>query len=337
VKVRNLFGLLFIIGMAGLVYWRLQSEPKPIKRTTLHPGAQQTDTEAELAALPTTIPLALTDSAGRVVSLSTAPQRIVSLAPSCTELLYDLGLGNRLVADTAVDDYPAEATKKPHVGGYSDMSVERILAQKPDLIVADNAINRQIIAQLETVHVPMLVLEAHTVPQVYDTIRILGRATGQNSEAERSISRMKSRLDTVRKTVSNAISRPSVVVIYGTDPIYTTGPGSFLDDLIRIAGGKNIVAQPASQISSEEVVMAQPDVILCDPSIKDKIAAMPGWKEHVPAVMHSTYFIPSENATISRGVPRLAEAAEELAHFLHPELFTADGQPASAAGSPARP
>lgn len=335
-KVRNLFGLVFILGMAGLVYWRLQSEPKPIKRTAQHP-ATQSDTEAELAALPTTFPLALTDSAGRLVSLSAPPQRIVSLAPSCTELLYDLGLGNRIVADTAVDDYPAEATKKPHVGGYSDMSVERILAQKPDLIVADNAINRQIIAQLENMRVPLIVLEAHTVVQVYDTIRILGRATGQNAEAERSVGRMKSRLDAVRKAVSNAVSRPKVVIIYGTDPIYTTGPGSFLDDLVTIAGGRNIVEQPASQISAEAVVLAQPDVILCDPSIKDSIAALPGWKEHVPAVMHSTYFIPSENATIVRGVPRLAQAAEELAHFLHPELFTSDGQPAAVSGSHARP
>ncbi len=335
-KVRNLFGLLFFVGMMGLVYWRLQSEPKPIKRTVV-PRSTQSDTEAELAALPNTFPLALTDSAGRVVSLRTTPMRIVSLAPSCTEILFDLGLSNRVVADTSADDYPQAATQKPHIGGYSDMSVEGILAQKPDLIVADNAINRQIIAQLQTVHVPLLVLEAHTLVQVYDTIRILGRATGQNAEAERTVTRMKSRLDTVRKTVSNAISRPKVVIIYGTDPIYTTGPGSFLDDLVSIAGGKNIVEQPESQISAENVILAQPDVILCDSSIKDSIAALPGWKEHIPAVMHSTYFMPSENATVVRGVPRLAQAAEELAHFLHPELFTSDGQPASASGAHAKP
>jgi len=336
VKVRNLFGLLFILGVAGLLYWRLQSEPKPIKRTA-RATSQQSDTEVELAALPTTFPLALTDSAARVVSLPAPPLRIVSLAPSCTELLFDLGLSSRVAADTSADDFPAEAAKKPHVGGYSDMSVERILAQKPDLIVADNAVNRQIIAQLGTVHIPLLVLEAHTVVQVYDTMRILGRATGQNAEAERSVGRMKSRLDAVRKAVSSAIGRPKVVIIYGTDPIYTTGPGSFLDDLVTIAGGRNVVVEPVSQISAEAVVLAQPDVILCDPSIKESIAAMPGWKEHVPAVMHSTYFMPSENATIVRGVPRLADAAEELAHFLHPELFTSDGQPAAVSGSHAKP
>jgi iron complex transport system substrate-binding protein len=336
VKVRNLFGLLFILGMAGLVYWRLESEPKPIKRTPLA-ATQQTDTEAELAALPTTFPLALTDSAGRLVSVPTVPQRIVSLAPSCTELLYDLGLGNRVVADTSVDDFPAEAAQKPHIGGYGDMSGERVLAQKPDLIVADNGINRQIIAQLETAHVPMIVLEAHTVVQVYDTIRILGRATGQNAEADRTITRMQSRFAAVRKAVASAISRPKVLVVYGTDPIYTTGPGSFLEDLITIAGGKNVVETQESQISSEAVILAQPDVILCDPAIKDHIAALPGWKESVPAVNHSTYFLPSENATIVRGVPRLADAAEELAHFLHPELFTADGQPAAITGVAPKP
>ncbi len=335
-KVRNLFGFLFILGMAGLVYWRFQSEPRPIKRTVL-PHTGQSGTEAELAALPTNFPLALTDSTGRLVSLPSSPQRIVSLAPSCTELLFDLGLSNRLIADTSADDYPQEATVKPHIGGYMDMSVERILAQKPDLIVADNAINKQIIAQLETVRIPVIVLEAHTLVQVYDTIRILGRATGQNTEAEKSVAQMKSRLDTIRKTVAHALSRPKVLIVYGTDPIYTAGPGTFLDDLVTVAGGRNIVDQPASQISSEAVVLAQPDVILCDASITDRVAKMPGWKEHVPAVMHSTYFVPSENATVVRGVPRLAGAAEEMAHFLHPELFTSDGQPASFSGSSAKP
>jgi iron complex transport system substrate-binding protein len=337
VKARNLFGLLFMVGMGGLVYWRVQSEPKPIKRTA--PSRTQThDTEAELAALPMTFPLALTDSLGRVVSIPATPQRIVSLAPSCTELLFDLGLANQLVADTTADDYPAEATKKPHIGGYRDMSVERILAQKPDLIVADAAVNRQMISQLETVRTPMLVLEAHTLLQVYDNVRILGRATGQNAEADRVVARMKTRLDAVRKVVARAIGRPKVLVVYGTDPIYTTGPGSFLDDLIRIAGGKNVVVEPASVISSEEVVLAQPDIILCDPAIKTRVAAMPGWKENVPAVTHSTYFTASEDATVVRAVPRLAQAAEELAHFLHPELFTSDGQPAPLfAPSSARP
>lgn len=335
-KIRNIFGFLFILGMAGIVYWRLQSEPKPIKRTVL-PSHGQSGTEAELATVPLTFPLALTDSTGRLVSVPSPPQRIVSIAPSCTELLFNLGLSNRVVADTTADDYPPEATAKPHIGGYNDMSVERILAQKPDLIVADNAINKEMIVQLETVRIPLIVLEAHTIVQVYDTIRILGRATGQNSEADRSVTRMKSRLDAIRKTVVNAISRPKVLIVYGTDPIYTAGPGTFLDDLVTIAGGRNIVEQPASQISSEEVVLAQPDVILCDPSIKNRVGEMPGWKEHVPAVMHSTFFTPSENATVVRAVPRLAQAAEELAHFLHPELFTSDGQPAPLSGVGAKP
>ena len=335
-KVRNLVGLAFVLAMAGLVYWRLQSEPKPIKRTHL-PTRQQSGTEAELSALPMTFPLAITDSAGRLVSLPAAPQRIVSLAPSSTELLYDLGLNSRIVADTTADDYPPEAAAKPHIGGYSDMSVERILAQKPDLIVADNDINKKIIAQLETVRIPVLVLEAHTVVQVYDTLRILGRATGQNSEAEKSVAQMKSRLDAIRKAVANAVNRPKVAIIYGTDPIYTTGRGTFLDDLVTVAGGRNIVEEPVSQISSEAVVLAQPDVILCDASIQNRVAAMPGWKESVPAVIHSTYFMPSENATLVRAVPRLAQAAEELAHFLHPELFTSDGRPAASAGSAPKP
>lgn len=336
-KLRNLVGLVFILGMAGLVYWRVESEPKPIKRTVRPPTVEQSSVDAELAALPPTFPLGITDSAGRLVSLPAPPQRIVSIAPSCTELLFAIGLGNRVVADTTADDYPPEAAAKPHIGGYLDMSVERILAQKPDLIVADNAINKKIIAQLETVRVPVLVLEAHNVVQIYDIIRILGRATGQNSEAEQSVARMKSRLDAVRKTISHAVGRPKVLVMYGTDPIYTTGPGAFLDDLIKIAGGRNIVEQPASEISSEAVLTAQPDVILCDPAIKNRVEALPGWKESVPAVMHSTYFMPSETTTVVRAVPRLAQAAEELAHFLHPELFTADGQPAPITGAHPNP
>ncbi len=334
-KPRNILGFLFILSMAGLVYWRIEREPKPIIRTA-HPPIQNT-VEGQLAELPVSFPLSLTDSSGRMVSIPAPPQRIVSLAPSCTELLYDLGLDSRISADTTADDFPPEAAKKPHIGGYSDMSVERIIAQNPDLIVADNAINKQIIAQLSIAHVPVLVLEAHTILEVYDTIRILGRATGQNAEADRVVSGMKTRFDAIRKTVGRAISRPRVLVMYGTDPIYTSGPGSFQDDLISVAGGRNIVDRPAAQISSEAVVLGQPDVILCDDSIKDKVAQMPGWKERVPAVMNSTFFTPSSDSTLVRAVPRLTKAAEELAHFLHPELFTAEGKPAPLYTAPQKP
>ncbi|HZO89518.1 MAG TPA: ABC transporter substrate-binding protein [Chthonomonadaceae bacterium] len=274
---------------------------------------------------PTTpFPRTLTDARGQQITLPKPPQCIVSLAPSNTEILYALDLGNRLVADTTACDYPPEARKKPHVGGYA-INIEAVQVQNPDLVVAVGSVNGQAIKALERTKTPLLVIDPKTVADVYDAIKLIGAATGQDMQAARVVMEMQARIDAIKRAVASTTARPRVFIVYGVKPtIYTTGPGSFIDDLITVAGGKNIVTTPApagNTISAEQVVTAQPDVIIASKGLIPQIRQMPGWATGVPAVRNNRFFTPGDGAILERPGPRLAEGAEELAKYLHPEIF----------------
>jgi iron complex transport system substrate-binding protein len=272
-------------------------------------------------AINTTItgaPITLTDARGKTLTLPELPRRIVSLAPSNTEVLFDLGAGDRIAADTTACDWPPQAKNRPHVGTF-DVSLESIEVQNPDLVVAVNAINSRIIGALESAHVPVLVLDPKTVPDTYTAILLLGRAVGEEAKAEKIVADMQKRIRTVQQTVAKAHTRPKVLILYGLNPIYTTGPGSFISDAITTAGGENIA--DANTISPEKVLERQPDVIICSPGMQERVKQLPGWAAAVPAVRRSAFFVESPSSTLVRPTPRIARGIEELARFLHPELF----------------
>src|SRR5579871_1611 len=284
-------------------------------------------------------PVTLNDAQGRAVTIPARPQRIVSLSPGTTELLFDLDAGDRVVADTTACDWPAEAKRKPHIGGPFDMSLESIVAQNPDLIVADGSINQKIIVTLENANQPVFVVQAKTIADTYDTIRLLGRATGDTTRAEAVVEMMQTRLEAVKKSVSKALSRPKVLIIheFSGSGVYTTGKGSFIDDLITLAGGQNI-AQTNDPLSIEKVAMEEPDVIIFpygSSSEREHCKAISGWAS-VPAVRNTAFFEPSPNATLVRPSPRNALAAWELARFLHPEIPLDPIQPDAAAPASSR-
>ncbi|MCS6775853.1 MAG: ABC transporter substrate-binding protein [Chloroherpetonaceae bacterium] len=267
-------------------------------------------------------PITVTDARGRTLTLSAPPQRIVSLAPSNTELLFDLGLGERIVGVTTACDYPPEAKQKPQIGGAYNLSVERVLGPGPDLVVAFGSINQKPIAQLERASVPVLTLDARTVSEVYEAIRLLGRATGTAARAEAIVQRMQQRMAAIETTVRDARPKPGVLIVYSVNPIYTTGPGSFIDELVRIAGGVNVVTEslPQNIVTPERGVSLAPDVILCDPELVSRLKQIPGWSV-LPAIRNNRFFHVSPRATLVRPTPRLVDGVEELARYLHPERF----------------
>ncbi|HZP81091.1 MAG TPA: ABC transporter substrate-binding protein [Chthonomonadaceae bacterium] len=274
---------------------------------------------------PTPFPRTVTDSRGKTLTLVKPPQRIVSLAPSNTELLFALGLGDKIVADTTACDYPPEAKKKPHIGGFTP-NIEAVQVQNPDLVVAVGSINAKAIETLEKAKVPVLSIEPKTMEDVYSSIRLLGMATGQDAKAAQIVQETQARIEAVRRAAATTNTRPKVLILYELKPtIYTTGPGSFIDDLITVAGGKNIVTTPmpaGSTISSEQVIALQPDVIIAaSPNAIAQAKQMPGWATGVPAVKNNRFFTPSDASLIDRPGPRLAQGAEELAKYLHPEIF----------------
>ncbi len=268
-------------------------------------------------------PCTVIDARGKTLTFASAPRRIVSLAPSETEDLYDLGVADRIVADTTADDFPAAARQLPHVtGNMMDPSVESIESFNPDLVVAVGSINQKTVAALDRANVPTLVVDPKTVEDTYAALKLLGRATGTEARAATLTSAMQARIGAVRQRMARAAARPKVLILYDVNPIYTTGPGSFIDDLIQVAGGQNIVSSPVpgNVLSPERVIAAQPEVILCEPYLRDKVQQFPGWREGIAAVRKGAFFSASEGATLVRPTPRLANGAEELARFLHPEL-----------------
>jgi len=268
-------------------------------------------------------PRTLTDARGQAITLNAAPQHIVSLIPSDTEVLYALGAGDRIVAVTTADDYPPEVKKKPTITNVLTADVEQILAHKPDLVVAVGNLNAKPIAALEALHVPVLVVDPKNLTDTYASIRLLGQAVGAEAKAEQIVTEMQTHLAAVQRVVAQAKHRPRVLIMYGVDPIYTTVTNSFITDLISQAGGQNMVDKPipTNIISSEEVALRKPDVILCSKSLTEKVRNMPGWAQSVPAVQQNRlYTDESEDGTLIRPSPRLVRGVEALAHYLHPEL-----------------
>jgi iron complex transport system substrate-binding protein len=257
------------------------------------------------------------DAAGHHLTLTRYPQRIVSCAPSITEILYKLGLQNRLVLDTTACDYPPDAKKKPHFNALSS-DIEPILAQNPDLVLDLKDLNHSLIAPLQKAGVPQLTLDVSSVGAVMNSILIIGKATGTLKQAQALVNSLQAQLNAVRKAVAKAPHKPRVLILYGTNPLYTTGPNSFINDLITIAGGVNVVTKPppGNVISPEEAVALQPEVILCAPELVPAIRRLPGWAQAVPAVRNNRFFTAVD--TLERPGPRMADAVVALARYLHP-------------------
>jgi iron complex transport system substrate-binding protein len=269
-------------------------------------------------------PRSITDARGKPLTLLAPPRHIVSLAPSTTEILFALDLGDRVVADTTACDYPPEAKKKPHIGGFQT-DIEAVQVQNPDLVVGDAVYNQTALTALEHAKVPILALSAKTLADVYNSIQQVGTATGQDMQAAKTVQTMQADIDAIRRATSTPGAKPKVLILHALKPsIYTTGPGSFIDELITVAGGQNIVTTPApagNTISSEQVVTLQPDVIIADRDLIPQIKQMPGWATGVPAVRNNRFFTSSDPSLLVRPGPRLALGAEELAKFLRPDIY----------------
>lgn len=275
-------------------------------------------------------PRTVVDSRGKSLTFAAPPKRVVSLAPSNTELLYALGAQDSLVAVTTACDYPPEALKKPKVGDFQ-VSAERVQSFNPDLVVTVGSINGKTADALERAGMKVFSVDPKTIAGTYTAIRLLGTVTGRDAEAARIIMEQRARVDAVKRAVASATAKPKVFSCYGVKPtIYTTGPGSFIDDLITVAGGDNIVKTPmpeGSVISAEKVVQAQPDVIICGFEVKQDVVRMPGWNVTVPAVKNNRFFDLTNSNPLVRPGPRLADAAEQLAEFLHPEVYDRSKHP----------
>jgi iron complex transport system substrate-binding protein len=278
---------------------------------------------------PASTAITLTDGLGRVVVLKEAAQRVVSLAPSNTEILFAVGAGRQVVGRDEFSDYPAETSSIQKVGGsMGQYSVEAIVALKPDLVLAAEINSPELVKQLENLGLTVYYLKnPKTFEELYVNLETVAQLTGQDST--KLTDSLKARVAAVDEKIMPLNARPSVFYeIDATDPAkpYTYGPGTFGDLLITRAGGFNIggkLTDPYPQISLEQIVVSNPSIILLGDSAfgatVESVLARPGWKPI--AAVTSKQIFPIDDNLISRPGPRLVDGLEQLAKLLHPGVF----------------
>ena len=272
----------------------------------------------------------LTDGLGRSVVLKEAAQRIISLAPSNTEILFAIGAGSQMVGRDSLSDYPAESANVTDIGSaYEALNTEMIISLKPDLIIAAEINTPEQVKELEDLGLTVYYLNnPHTLEELYDNLQIVAQLTGREAETTALIDSLKARVAAVDEKIAPLSSRISIFYeIDGTDPAkpYTAGKDTFITLLIERAGGYNIAAdiEGYPQLSLEQVVAADPAFILLGDAAygvtPESIATRPGW-ENLSAVKNGQVF-PFDDNLLSRPGPRLVDGLEALAKLLRPELF----------------
>lgn len=270
-------------------------------------------------------PLTITDDAGRQVTLEREPQRILSLAPSNTEILFALGLGDRVVGVTTYCNYPEEATAKPKIGGFSTVNLELVVAAAPDLILATNIHVQNVVPELEAKGLTVVVIEPNKMEDVLATINLVGRLTGRTKEAQALVGQMEARIKTIEAKL--AIAKTSPRVFWETSrELVTAGPGSFIGDIIARAGGTNIAQDTSTKwprLSQEVVIASDPEVIILDDHAAgvtpEEVAGRPGW-QGITAVKQGRV-VPIQSDLVARAGPRIVEGFEMVARAIHPEVF----------------
>jgi iron complex transport system substrate-binding protein len=269
------------------------------------------------------------DDLGREVLIPANPQRVISIAPSTTELLFALDLGDRIVAKDNNSDYPEEARLIPHnVSGFGWIDYEVILSLNPDLIFAAG-INLDRVPELESRGYKVVVLEPMSMDGVFDNILLVGSIMGKSVEANTLLSDLKAMINSVTEKLDDpTLVKPRVYLEFDTwGGYWTYGAGSFGNELILLAGGSNIAANVSKEyvgLTSEFVIACNPEVIVytTNPWIMttpDTIKTRPGW-DGMDAVTNDRIYSIDDNL-VSRPGPRLIDGLEALAELFHPELF----------------
>ncbi len=278
------------------------------------------------AAPAPAFPVTVTDDDGQTITIDQEPQRLISLAPSNTEIVYALGIGDRLVAVSDYSDYPPEAATKPKVG-YIRVDIERVIDYNPDLILATGAQRQQVTPQLRQRGLKVITLDPKNIEHVFDNIVLVGRATGQTAAAEKLVAELKARVQQTESRVRQARTRPRV--FFELDKkLFTVGPGSFIHDLIVRAGGENIAGdadRPYPQLSLEVLLQRDPEVIIITDigqyggETPESVRARPGW-DSISAVKNNR-IVPINPDLVNRPGPRIVDGFEAIARAIHPEAF----------------
>lgn len=307
--------LIIVVGVTGVIVWQQFYKPE----TAI------------------TGPISVIDDVGRNVTITGyPPERIVSLAPSCTEILFALGLGDKVVGVDEFSVYPLEVQERVEagdlttVGSFADISMELVVGLEPDLILATGGVQRVVVETLEGLDQPVVVLYPERFDGVLGDIFLVGEATGQIDEAEALVADMQRRAQEITDKIQDVPRLRVYVEYFFNGGYWSFGAESYADELIYMAGGVNIFSEFAGghiSTSTEEVLMVNPEIIIISKGTMatacgltpEAIKERPGWNE-ISAVQNDQIYEIDE-PILALPIPRLIEGLEELAKVIHPELF----------------
>lgn len=269
-------------------------------------------------------PYTFTDSNGNEVVIESEPKRIISVAPSITELVYALGKGDNLVGRTDYCDYPEEAKTAPSIGSLTDPNIEKIVELKPDIVIASTHFKDDVAKKLEDLGIKIVVInDSESIDGAYNSMNKVGEILNAKDKAEEVVNSNKKKIEEIKEKVKDAEAPKAYYVVgFGKNGDFTATGDTFIAEMLGLAGGKNI-AQDATgwAYSLEKLIENDPEYIIISKNygMKDEFMATDSYKE-LSAVKNNKVFEIDDNL-VNRQGPRIAEGVEALAKILHPDLF----------------
>ncbi|WP_017185838.1 ABC transporter substrate-binding protein [Alkalibacillus haloalkaliphilus] len=266
----------------------------------------------------------LTDKADEEITIEGEVDRIVSVIPSATEIVYAVGAGEQVVGVSEWADYPEEVFEVEETVGDMNLNIEKIVELEPDVVIADLN-NADDLEAMRNAGLNVVTLGSQSLEEVYEDIELVGQATGQTEQAGQIVNDMKMQVEEITQAVSEVPEeeRKSVWMEVGPE-LYSGGEGSFLHELITLAGGENIIADQEGwpQVSEEVVIERNPDVIITTygyytDDVAESVLQRSGWDSITAVESEEVHDI--HNDTVSRPGPRLVDGLEEIASILYPE------------------
>lgn len=282
---------------------------------------QETPAPAEQPAASTK--LEITDLKGRSITFDKVPERIVSLSPANTEILFAVGAGDKVVGVTSFDDYPEQVKNIEKIGDFEGPNLELIQKVNPDVVLAGGYIQEDLIASLEQLNIPVVSTEATDFNSIFDSIAIIGKLSGNEDKAETVVKDMKDKIAEIQDKVKDKTPK-SVFYVVWTDPLTTAGADTFINDIIKTAGGVNTAekVQYWAKYSAEELIKDNPEYLFSSKHATNEGVTEDFYKQspifkNLDSVKNGKIYLMSDDNIVSRPGPRIVQAIEEVAKALH--------------------
>lgn len=273
-------------------------------------------------------PITISDNFGNEVIIEEPPQRIVSLSPCNTEILFAVGAGDQVVGGTTYDTYPPEAVNLSKIGGFSTVDIEAVVNLTPDLVLAEYGNGEETINALKNMNLTVVSLNPKTLDDILDNILLVGNITGNDETSLLLTTDMKQKIENISAQTKDIpdSNKPTVLYVVWHDPMYAAGTGSYPNDLLTIAGGMNIVDGDGWPIIDlEQIIDRNPEIIICSGMGGGSYTIMEAITENevlstVDAIKNNKVYPISDPNVMELAGPRIVEGLTELYGYIEPEI-----------------